>query len=118
VSESSTPTLSFIDDVSIVAPMSTHTCTIVVSGNGAVCGQPAVASFTAKRSGVTYFECADHCAGVHEPVGHVPAHPPTRTSKPFVLVAAGVIVGYADSAGPAVAKRAAKLGAAIVPVAR
>jgi hypothetical protein len=98
-----------------------NTCTVVVSGDGSPCGQPAVASFTSKRSGATYYECADHCAGVHEPVGHARVTAKsmglkTRTTKPFVLVdGTGRIVGYADSDGPLVKARAMRQFAVVVP---
>jgi hypothetical protein len=101
--------------------MSTSTtCTVVVAGDGSRCGQPAVTTFRSLRGGV-FAECADHAVNVSGAdllVRRTAAHPPTRTSKPFVLVADGAIVGYADSDGPAVQKRAAKLGAQIVPVQR
>ena len=102
-----------------LTPMSNHTCTVVVSGDGSPCGQPAVSTWTSSR-GFVYAECADHCqAPAVEQAGPAAVrHPATRTTRPFVLVAKGQIVGYADSAGPAVAKRAAKLGATIVPVQR
>lgn len=102
--------------------MSTHTCTVVVAGDGSPCGQPAVAEFTAKRSGVTYYECAEHCADAHEPVGHerVTAKSlglKTRTTKPFVIVdCTGRIIGYADSCSPAVQARAMRRFATVIPV--
>lgn len=95
------------------------TCTVVVAGDGARCGQPVVSTFTSKRDGTVYGECAEHCACPHEAPAHTPpAHPPTRTTKPFVLVAAGAIVGYAESKSPAVLRRAARLGAQVVAVQR
>jgi hypothetical protein len=93
------------------------TCTVVVAAPMVPCGKPVVSTFTA-RNGAVYGECAEHCANVHEAAGHTAAHPATRTTKPFVLVAGGRIVGYAESTGPAVQKRAARLGAKIVPVTR
>ena len=99
------------------------TCTVGPSAvTGERCGKPAVSSFTTSR-GETFHECAEHdtaslFASGHRTTPHREAHPPTRTTRPFVLVRNGEIVGYADSAGPAVQKRAARLGAAIVPVTR
>lgn len=99
-----------------------NTCTVVVRGDGSTCGLPAVMSFVSGRTGVTYHECALHAIATAPAVarhyGPTRAHPPTRTSRPYVLVAGGRIVGYADSDGPAVAKRAARLGASIVAVVR
>ena len=90
------------------------TCTVVTGATGARCGAPAVATFTG-RGGVVFAECVAHTTGA--PAAAVPvAHPPTRTTKPFVLVRGGRIIGYADTAGPAVVRRAARLGAVIVPV--
>lgn len=40
------------------APDAGATCTVVVSGG--LCGAPAVTSFTSRRSGDRYHECADH----------------------------------------------------------
>lgn len=95
------------------------TCTVVVDHTGARCGKPSVAFWKNSRDEL-FLECADHyvAVGTAEVAHQAPTHPPTRTSKPFVLVADGVIVGYADSDGPAVRKRADRLGAAIVRVVR
>lgn len=41
----------------------TATCTIIVGADGTMCGAPAVISFTSRRSGETFHECADHAAG-------------------------------------------------------
>jgi len=96
------------------------TCTVVVGGDAYWCGKPAVASFVA-RSGVTYYECAEHAvpyanhAGAATPVRQ---HPPTRTTRPYVLVRDGEIVGYAEAVTIAVERRARRLGAKIVPVVR
>jgi hypothetical protein len=113
--------LSFIDDVDSVPVMSNSpTCTVVTHADGSRCGAPAVYSWTTSR-GATYHECAEHlCPGaVAYPVQSTTClHPPTRTTKPFVLVRDGKIVGYAESASLAVQRRAARLGAAIVPVTR
>ena len=103
-----------------MAPMSTSipTCTIVTGADGTRCGAPAIVSFTTSR-GETLHECEAHAVGVR--VVHDPAsvpHPPTRTTKPFVLVRDGRIVGYADSRGPRVMDRAARLGAEVVAVVR
>jgi hypothetical protein len=101
----------------------TATCTIHVA-LGTECGKPAVITLTSTRGGV-YHECADHAAPSDVAAATAPpapaapaAHPKTATSKPFVLVASGEIVGYADSRGPLVVKRAARLGAEIVRVQR
>ena len=96
--------------------MTTFTCTIVTAVDGR-CGQPAVVSFTS-RSGVVYHECAEHAVPGQPGLIATPraAHPHTRTTAPFVLVRDGKIVGYAHSTSEAVAKRAARLGAKIVPV--
>lgn len=94
------------------------TCTVITHGDGTHCGAVAVYSWTTKR-GATYHECVEHlCPGeVAYPVQSTTRlHPSTRTAAPYVLVHEGSIVGYAHSTGPAVRKRAAKLGAAIVPV--
>lgn len=96
------------------------TCTVVTNADGSRCGAPAVYSWTTSR-GNTYHECAEHlCPGeVAYPVQSTTVlHPPTRTTRPFVLVRDGKIVGYAESASPAVKVRASRLGAAIVPVQR
>ena len=96
----------------------THTCTVVVGFDQRHCGEPAVTSFTSRR-GVTYHECAKHDMRtsierlVRETAESLGIK--TRTAKPYVLVCDGAVVGYAESAGPAVAKRAAKLGARIIP---
>ncbi len=38
------------------------TCTVVVDHRGGRCGAPAVASFTSRRSGERFHECAHHLA--------------------------------------------------------
>lgn len=95
------------------------TCTVVTSNAGGRCNAPAVSSWTSSR-GDTYHECANHdtSASFAAPVVDAPAHPPTRTTQPFVLVADGVIVGYAAAITPASRRRAVRLGATIVPVRR
>lgn len=100
--------------------MTEHTCTVVVSatsGPERYCGKPAVTSFTSNASGVTYYECREHDA---RPISVTAApvlfkHPPTRSRRPFLLLRNDSIVGYADSRGPAVMKRARRLGAVVVP---
>jgi len=97
------------------------TCTVVTNADGSHCGQPAVYTWIASRSGATYHECAEHlCPGevAHTVQSITRLHPPTATTKPYVLVRNGKIVGYADSASQSVKNRAARLGAAIVPVVR
>lgn len=97
------------------------TCTVTVTATGGKCGLPAVTTFTG-REGTEYAECVEHAlpalvaAAYRAPA--VREHPPTRTTHPFVLVARGRIVGYAAARTPAVEKRAARLGARIVPVVR
>jgi hypothetical protein len=98
------------------------TCTVGPSAvTGERCGKPAVTTFVG-RNGEIFAECADHAPASLATSGMVEsaplAHPPTRTTKPFVLVRNGAIVGYAESASPAVEKRAARLGAKIVKVVR
>lgn len=95
----------------------TTTCTVRMSEG--LCGQPAVTTFTG-HYGQVYAECAEHApASAPRTVEtSAAAHPPTRTTRPYVLVAHGEIVGYADARTPAVEKRAARLGARIVPVRR
>lgn len=99
------------------------TCTVVVRGDGSRCGAPAATSFTS-RSGVTYHECAEHT--YVPPVRHGIVRSTeretaaslgikTRTTRPFVLVRDGVLVGYADAVTPAVEKRARLIGAKILP---
>lgn len=97
----------------------TNTCTVVVGFDQRKCGKPAVHTWTG-RLGDVYHECADHVA--------IPAAAPapaveetaatlglkTRSRRPFVLVAHGAIVGYADAVTPAVTKRAARLGARVL----
>lgn len=39
------------------------TCTVVVRHDGGRCGAPAVTSFTSRRSGDRFHECADHAVG-------------------------------------------------------
>lgn len=75
-----------------------NTCTIRTSEG--TCGRPAVTTFTTRR-GETFHECAEHDASAAMPTradhGTAAApHPPTRTSRAFVLVAGGRIRGYAD----------------------
>jgi len=96
------------------------TCTVVVGGDAYWCGKPAATLFVG-RSGVTYYECAEHAyVPATEPAVESPAHPPTRTTRAYVLVsvATGKIVGYADSKGVATTRRARRLGAEIVAVVR
>jgi hypothetical protein len=91
-------------------------CTITTSATTR-CGKPSIASFVS-GSGRTYHECAEHAVGATPaPVKAKPTHPPTRTTRPFVLVRHGKIVGYAESRANA-QSRAARLGAEIVPVVR
>lgn len=119
--------------------MTTQTCTIVVSADGARCGKPAVTSFQA-RGGQTFSECAEHNMSVKSSSGSIPQprhearHPKTRTTAPYVLVQEiqiigddyslsmpnriRRIVGYAHSMSDAVQRRAARLNAEIVPVQR
>jgi len=97
----------------------TPTCTVVTAVGGR-CGAPAVTTFVG-RNGETFAECVDHAVVVPAAAPAAPAtaaHPPTRTRRPYVLVAHGEIVGYADAVTPAVEKRAARLGAKIVAVVR
>ena len=100
------------------------TCTITTSADGGKCGKPAVTSFTSRR-GETFHECAEHASGWVDtpftPTGadHTPARIRRRTTtRPFVLVRHGAIVGYADARTEAVEKRARRLGATIVAVQR
>ena len=104
-----------------VVTYTTHTCTVGPSAvTGERCGKPAVTSFTS-RSGKTYYECAEHAPAdapvVTEPVRETAATLGIKTAstRPYVLVRDGAIVGYADAHTTAVAKRAAKLGARIIP---
>jgi hypothetical protein len=92
-------------------------CTITTSATER-CGKPSIASFVS-GSGRTYHECAEHAVGAAPaPVAKQPApHPPTRTTRPFVLVRHGKIVGYAESRANA-QSRAARLGAEVVAVQR
>jgi len=99
------------------------TCTVVVGFDQRRCGQPAVTTFTSKRTGQVFAECATH------DVSHIMAQVAdevlaetaaslgikTASTSPFVLVRDGAIVGYARTDGPAVAERARKLGARILP---
>jgi hypothetical protein len=96
--------------------MTTTTCTIVTAVGGR-CGAPAVTTFTSARTGEVFAECEAHAVATPAVEEAAPAaHPPTRTACPFVLVKHGKIVGYAEAITPRVRKRAARLGAAIVPV--
>lgn len=99
------------------------TCTVVVAGDGSKCGQPAVTSFTSLRGG-RYHECIDHILvaapiAVRRRDAFVTAESlglKTRTTRPYVLVADGRIVGYADSRSQDVVKRAKRVGATVLPV--
>lgn len=83
------------------------------------CGKPAITSWTSSMTGATYWECADH-APVH--FGGSGDERPTaaslglrtRSTRPFVLVRDGRIVGFAESDGEAVQRRARREGAVIV----
>jgi len=105
--------------------MTTERCTVGPDAvTGERCGKPATYSFT--RNGVTYHECAEHDLAAWgrdvEVDGDthrlVPAHPPTRTTRPYVLVSRGKIVGYAEAVTPAVEARARRLRASVVKVER
>jgi hypothetical protein len=98
------------------------TCTVGPSAvTGERCGKPAVTTFTG-RNGEIFAECADHAPASLATSGMVEAapapHPPTKTTHAYVLVRDGKIVGYGASRGPAVVRRAARLGAQIVKVVR
>src|SRR5688572_18548622 len=97
------------------------TCTVAMASRpGGICGAPAVTTFTSKMSGTTYGECAEHAPPSAVPTPVAPAAGSlvlrTRSVAPYALVAHGAIVGYAYSTSAAVAKRAAKLGARILPI--
>ena len=96
------------------------TCTVITNAQGGRCGAPAVTTFVTRR-GDTFAECVNHAVAPptqeHAPVA-VAAHPPTRTTHPFVLVRDGRIVGYACTDTGAVERRAQRLGAVIVAVQR
>jgi hypothetical protein len=95
------------------------TCTVGPSAvTGERCGKPAVTTFIG-TDGITYAECVEHASpsaltsydhGVHHKVIK------TASKAPYALVARDRIVGYAHSTGPAVVKRAANLGARLVPI--
>lgn len=96
------------------------TCTVVVA-HDARCGKPAVTSFTSKRDGRVFAECAEHAAPGATLAARVDAldvalapHPKTRSTAPLLLVRSGAIVGYAHKRTLAVERRADKLGAVIV----
>jgi hypothetical protein len=91
-----------------------HTCTVVTSATGAKCGRPAITSFVSKRTGETLHECAEHCFSMPAAVSPAPMVYRTSSKRPFLLVRLGEVVGYADTDGPAVQKRASKLGAKVV----
>ena len=101
------------------------TCTVVVTATGGTCGRPAVATFTGSN-GTSYGECDDHhfytspadVAAALSSSSTPAAHPATRTTRPYVLVADGRIVGYANSASADVVRRADRLGAQVVKVVR
>jgi len=98
----------------------TEPCTVVVAPAGRTCGKPGITSFESGR-GERFVECGEHAVGrasVEFAAEGPAAHPPTRTTRPFVLVRDAKIVGYAESRGPGVIARAAALGAEIVPVVR
>ncbi len=90
------------------------TCTVRTATAGE-CGAPAVYELP----GTSFAECAEH----HVPELVVPLPPATpvpktRTTRPFVLVRAGEIVGYAEAVTPAVRRRALRLRAEILPTKR
>lgn len=94
-------------------------CTVRITNvpEPVLCGKPAVTSFTSRMSGVTYFECAEHAPHASTATAAVVSERfNTRSESPFLLVVEGTkVVGYALSNGPAVLKRARKLGAEVVP---
>ena len=101
----------------------TTTCTVVVRGDGARCGAPAVTSFTSSRSGEVFAECEAHRFDVAVGPAIGPAVEtcktlgiPTRTTQPFAIVAHGRIVGYAAAITERTQLRALRLGGRIVPV--
>lgn len=101
-----------------ITPTATGACTVVVGATGGRCG--AAATYKLVVRGRTYYECAEH-AMVPTTVPPAPApaeHPPTKTTKPYVLVREGEIVGYAEAVTEAVEKRARRLDAKIVAVTR
>lgn len=107
--------------------MSHPSCTVVVSAVSGRCGEPGVTSFTS-GSGQVYAECASHVLPFHvrnaqlkelqaAEAEALPKHK-TRTTRPFVLVRNGEIVGYAETASEVVQKRAERLGAKVEAVRR
>jgi len=96
------------------------TCTVIVGASGERCGLPAVTTFTSRRTGETFAECAAHAPAAH-PAAPVEARTAlslgirTATTHAYVLVARGRVVGYAASKSPAVMRRAARLGAEVLP---
>lgn len=92
----------------------TTTCTITTTATGDKCGAPAVYTFTSARTGTVYGECKAHTPAAAVTPKARAEHPRTRSTAPFLLVRDGRVVGYAHSAGESTAKRALKLGAAIV----
>lgn len=89
-------------------------CSITTSAS-TTCGAAAVSSFVAS-CGETFAECAVHNSShlFPEAITRRAGHPPTRTTRAFVLVRDGIIVGYSDTDGDRAAKRARRLGADLV----
>lgn len=87
-----------------------------------LCGADAVTTFTG-RDGTVYAECADHAPRtVDRPAPIDPARVTaatlglrTATTRPYVLVRDGAVVGYADAPTAAVVARARRLRARIIP---
>ncbi|NCG18648.1 MAG: hypothetical protein GWP91_06520 [Rhodobacterales bacterium] len=97
----------------------TATCTIVVGTGGERCSKTSVVTFTSS-SGSTFAECAEHASTrVEAKVEAVEVTAKslgikTRTTRAFVLVKEGKVVGYAETKSAAVLKRAAKAGAEVI----
>lgn len=99
--------------------VTTTTCTVVVSADGGRCGKPAVTTFTSKRTGDVFAECVDHATTVSVKAVVTPTAATlgikTASGHRFVLVRDDKVVGYADDHTLDAVKRAARLGARIIP---